>query len=72
MKPPVSAAKPPGGEDLARKVQWMAMPRCLSNVTAQKFRGGDGDRQVDQEERAPAEGGSEDAAEDGSRGQADS
>ena len=46
--------------------------RVISDVTAQKCRGCGGDRQVDQEDRAPAEGGSEDAAEDGSGGQADS
>jgi len=71
MKPPVSAARPARAEDLARDVQGVAIAWRLADVPAQELRGGGGDRQVDQEDRAPAEGGGEDAAQDGSGGQAD-
>ena len=71
MKPPVSAAKPTVARMWPRKVQWVEVPRRFFDMTAQQFRGDGRDREVDKEDRAPAEGGSEDAAEDGSGGQAD-
>jgi len=43
----------------------MGVPRRFSDVAAQKFLGGGGNRQVDQEDRAPAEGGNDDAASTG-------
>ncbi len=60
-----------GGNDLAREVEWMTVARRLGNMTAKEFRGHGRDRHIDQEDRAPAKGGGDDAAEDRSGGQAD-
>ncbi len=50
----------------------MTVALRFCNVTAQELRSHGGDRHIDQEDRAPAKGGGDDAAEDGSGGQANS